>query len=60
MSMTDFVWIAIGETLLVATFALGILVGVSLTRKGIRHDNRNEGTTEGETGYDYWRDVERR
>jgi hypothetical protein len=44
MSITDFVWIAIVETLLVATFALGILVGVSLTRKGIRHDNRNEGT----------------
>jgi hypothetical protein len=59
MSITDFVWIAIGETLLAATFALGILVGISL-KKRISHDNRNEGTGEGETGYDYWRDVERR
>jgi hypothetical protein len=61
MSMTDLVWISIGELLLAATFALGILVGVSMSRKGLRHDSdSDEGKTEGETGYDYWRDVERR
>ena len=56
MSVTDFVWLSIGETLLAATFALGILVGISLTKR-TSHDNGNEGTTEGEE--DYWRDVER-
>ena len=44
MTLSDFVWIAIGETLLAGTFALGILVGVSLNRKGPRNGNRNEGT----------------
>ena len=44
MTLTDFVWIAIGETLLAGTFALGILVGVSLNRKGQRNGNGNEGT----------------
>ena len=39
MTLTDFTWIAVGETLLAGTFALGILVGCSLTRKGLRHDN---------------------
>jgi hypothetical protein len=43
MTITDFVWIAIGETLLAGTFALGMLVGVSL-KKRISHDNCNEGT----------------
>jgi hypothetical protein len=33
MSITDYVWISIGQITLAATFALGILVGVSLTRK---------------------------
>ena len=33
MTITDFVWLAVGETLLAGTFALGILVGISLTRK---------------------------
>ena len=46
MTLTDFVWIAIGETLLAGTFALGILVGVSLNRKGQRNGNGNEGTQE--------------
>jgi hypothetical protein len=39
MTITDFVWIAVGEALLAGTFALGILVGISLTRKGLRHDD---------------------
>jgi hypothetical protein len=33
MSITDWVWISVGQFSLAATFALGILVGVSLTRK---------------------------
>ena len=45
MTLTDFVWIAIGEALLAATFALGILVGIALKpRKESTHGNGNEGT----------------
>ncbi len=44
MTLSDFVWLAIGETLLAGTFALGILVGVSLNRKGQRNGNCNQGT----------------
>ena len=44
MTLSDFVWLAIGETLLAGTFALGILVGVSLNRKGQRNGNGNAGT----------------
>jgi hypothetical protein len=52
MSITDFVWIAIGETLLAATFALGILVGVSLAKKGQRNDYGNSNSA----AKDYWHD----
>jgi hypothetical protein len=38
MTLTDFVWVAVGETLLAGTFALGILVGISLLKR-ISHDN---------------------
>ena len=41
MTLSDFVWLAIGETLLAGTFALGILVGVSLNRKGQRNGDSN-------------------
>ena len=44
MTLSDFVWIAIGETLLAGTFALGILVGVALNRKGPRNGDSNERT----------------
>lgn len=44
MTLSDFVWLAIGETLLAGTFALGILVGVSLNRKGQRNGDSNTGT----------------
>jgi hypothetical protein len=44
MTLSDFVWLAIGETLLAGTFALGILVGVSLNRKGPRNGDCNTGT----------------
>ena len=44
MTLTDFVWIAVGEALLAATFALGILVGIALKpRKESTHGNCNEG-----------------
>jgi hypothetical protein len=43
MTITDYVWISIGQITLAATFALGILVGVSL-RKGQRNGDCNEGT----------------
>ena len=41
MTVHDLVLIAIGEIVLAATFALGILVGWSLRRKEARHDNDN-------------------
>ena len=44
MTLSDFVWLAIGETLLAGTFALGILVGVALNRKGPRNGDCNTGT----------------
>jgi hypothetical protein len=51
MTLTDFVWIAIGETLLAGTFALGILVGISLTKR-ISHDNDTGKATAGkDTGW---------
>ena len=49
MTLTDFVWIAVGESLLAATFAMGILVGIALKpRKESTHGNcnGNEGTEE--------------
>ena len=42
MTLTDFVWVAVGETLLAATFGLGILVGCSL-KKRISNDNYDTG-----------------
>jgi hypothetical protein len=52
MTITDFVWIAVGETLLAATFGLGILVGISLTKR-ISNDSRNQRTTPDS----YWHDA---
>jgi hypothetical protein len=43
MSITDYVWLSIGQFTLAATFALGIMVGISL-RKGSENGNGNEGT----------------
>jgi hypothetical protein len=43
VSITDYVWLSIGQFTLAATFALGILVGISLSRKG-ENGNDNEGT----------------
>ena len=44
MTITDYVWISLGQITLAATFALGILVGVSLKEKGPRNGDSNEGT----------------
>jgi len=41
MTLCDFVWISIGEALLAATFALGMLVGMALKRKEPRNGNGN-------------------
>jgi len=41
MSVTDVVWIAIGEALLAATFALGMLVGLTLAKKEPRNGDSN-------------------
>ena len=43
LNISDMVWLSIGETILAGTFALGILVGISL-QKRTSHDNGNEGT----------------
>jgi hypothetical protein len=43
MTITDYVWVSIGQFSLAATFALGILVGISL-RKGSENGDSNEGT----------------
>lgn len=37
MTVTDFVWLSIGEALLAATFAMGILVGLTLARREPRN-----------------------
>ena len=59
MSITDLVWISVGQFTLAFGFGLGILVGCSLQkRKDASYDNSNEGT-KGEGPY--WRDdIERR
>ena len=46
MTLTDFVWIAVGESLLAATFALGILVGIALKPRKESHGYGNERTEE--------------
>jgi hypothetical protein len=57
MSVTDFVLIAIGEMLLMAVFAFGILVGVSMKPRRGEHDgDSNKGTKEACV----WHQVERR
>lgn len=59
MSVTDLVWISVGQFTLAFGFGLGILVGCSLQkRKDAAHDNSNQGTAK---GFQVWRDdVERR
>lgn len=44
MSISDYVWISIGQITLAATFALGMLVGVALTRREPRDGDGNERT----------------
>jgi hypothetical protein len=44
MSVTDIVLISVGELVLAATFALGILVGITLQRREPWNGNDDEGT----------------
>jgi hypothetical protein len=47
MSVRDFVMLSLGEIILAATFALGILVGASLRRKdSLNDDSNSNGRTE--------------
>jgi len=46
MTVRDFVMLSLGEIVLMLTFGLGILIGISLTRKESRHGNRDEETNE--------------
>lgn len=41
MTVIDVVWISVGETLLGATFVLGILVGLTLARREPRNGDGN-------------------
>jgi DNA polymerase-3 subunit beta len=42
MSVRDLVLVSLGEIILMLTFGLGIMVGISLTRKDSRHGDSNE------------------
>jgi hypothetical protein len=42
MTVRDFVMLSLGELILMLTFGLGIVIGISLTRKESRHGNRDE------------------
>jgi hypothetical protein len=46
VTVRDFVMLSLGELILMLTFGLGILIGISLTRKESRHGNRDEETNE--------------
>jgi hypothetical protein len=46
MTINDLVWLSIGEITLAASFAVGVAVGISLTRKESRHDSDDD-TEEG-------------
>lgn len=43
MTITDFVWLSIGESLLAMTFALGIFVGIALTKRSQGNGDDDEG-----------------
>ena len=42
LTVRDFVMLALGELILMLTFGVGILIGISLTRKESRYGNRDE------------------
>jgi hypothetical protein len=44
VTIRDFVMLSLGELILMLTFGLGIVIGISLTRKESRHGNRDEET----------------
>jgi hypothetical protein len=59
MSISDLVWLSIGELLLAATFALGILVGASLRRKESLNDDGNSKAAKNNWNYDLAIDTPR-
>ena len=60
MTITEWFWIACGQVSLMATFALGMLVGMALMRKEAQtHDDGNSDTEEAER-WRQWHHVERR
>lgn len=52
MTVRDFVLIAIGEIILASTFGLGILVGVSLSKRRDSHDHDSY-----ETAKEQWHNI---
>ena len=44
LNISDMVWLSIGETILAGTFALGILVGISLQKRSSHDSSSNKGT----------------
>ncbi len=59
MTITEWFWIACGQVSLMATFALGMLVGMALMRKEAQHDDSNSDKEEAER-WRRWHHVERR
>ena len=56
MSIEQIVCVSLGSIFQVAVFALGVSVGLALSRKDSKNDNSNEGTKDP----GYWHRVERR
>jgi hypothetical protein len=59
VSIAEWFWIACGQVSLMATFALGMLVGMALMRKDAQHDG-NSDTDEAAEKWRQWHHVERR
>jgi hypothetical protein len=60
VSIAEWFWIACGQVSLMATFALGMLVGMALMRKESQHDDGNSDTDEAAEKWRQWHHVERR
>ena len=59
MTITEWFWIACGQVSLMATFALGMLVGMALMRKDAQHDSDSD-KDEAAEKWRRWHNVERR
>ena len=61
MTITEWFWIACGQVSLMATFALGMLVGMALMRKEAQHDSDSNSDKEAAAEkWRRWHHVERR